>query len=208
MFPKFEGIDSDKKDAIFNAALSEFARKGYKQASTNQIVKDAGISKGLLFHYFNSKKDLYLYLYDHFVQVFLEHILAHVNWKEKDIFLRNRQIAYLKLGLFQKYPQVFQFLTTVFQELDTEVKAELDERSRKFMSNEYMQMVHDIDAAKFKDGVDVKRAVQIIAWSLEGFALQQQEKLRGQKLVPAQIEGFLEEMDAYIEVLKQGFYKS
>ncbi len=38
-----------------NAAISIFATQGYAHASTDEIVKRAGISKGLLFHYFISK---------------------------------------------------------------------------------------------------------------------------------------------------------
>jgi len=87
MFSKFHSSDLEKQDRILNAALKEFAEKGYKNASTNQIVKDAGISKGLLFHYFNNKKDLYLFLYDHFIEIFVEQIKERVDWDEKDIFI-------------------------------------------------------------------------------------------------------------------------
>ena len=60
MEPKFLALDQDKQDRILNAAMEEFARNGYKNTSTNKIVKQAGISKGLLFHYFSNKKELYL----------------------------------------------------------------------------------------------------------------------------------------------------
>lgn len=207
VYSKFEGTDLEKQNAILNAALKEFALRGFKQASTNQIVKDAGISKGLLFHYFNNKKDLYLFLYDHFVQMFLHHIKARIDWNVKDIFIRNRQMAALKLEMFRQYPEAFSFLSTVFKESDPEVKPEVELRSKQFMSNEYLQMVSDVDVSKFKDGLDVKKAIQIIAWSMEGFAYQQQNKLRGRTLDPAQLEEALVEMDAYVEVLKQVFYK-
>ena len=36
----------------------EFAQSGFEKASTNEIVKRSNISKGSLFNYFNSKKDL------------------------------------------------------------------------------------------------------------------------------------------------------
>ena len=40
---------------MINAALKIFAKNGYAHASTDDIVKEAGISKGLLFHYFINK---------------------------------------------------------------------------------------------------------------------------------------------------------
>ena len=52
---------------MINAALKVFAKNGYKHASTDDIVKEAGISKGLLFHYFVSKMGLYSFLLDYSV---------------------------------------------------------------------------------------------------------------------------------------------
>ena len=58
MFSKFLNLD-EKQDRILNAAIKEFAQKGYDSASTNEIVKEAGISKGLLFHYFKIKSSYF-----------------------------------------------------------------------------------------------------------------------------------------------------
>lgn len=57
-----KNIPKDKKEAILEAALEEFAIGGYENASTNKIVEKAGISKGLLFHYLVIRRD-YLYMY-------------------------------------------------------------------------------------------------------------------------------------------------
>ncbi len=52
---KLKSLTLDKQERIINASLAEFARNGYERASTNEIVKEAGISKGSLFVYFNNK---------------------------------------------------------------------------------------------------------------------------------------------------------
>ena len=39
--------------------------------ATNEIVKEADISKGLLFHYFKNKKGLFLYLYDYCIELYI-----------------------------------------------------------------------------------------------------------------------------------------
>ncbi|EUJ31031.1 TetR family transcriptional regulator [Listeria cornellensis FSL F6-0969] len=46
----------DKRDKILKVAVEEFADHGYKAASTNRISEIAGVSKGLIFHYFGSKE--------------------------------------------------------------------------------------------------------------------------------------------------------
>lgn len=55
----------EKQARIINAAMKEFVKSGYDKASTNKIVKEANISKGSLFNYFHSKKELYLYLIEY-----------------------------------------------------------------------------------------------------------------------------------------------
>ncbi|MGL4737178.1 MAG: TetR/AcrR family transcriptional regulator [Cellulosilyticaceae bacterium] len=48
------------KERILQAALEEFGQKGYEAASTNAMCKKHEISKGLLFHYYKSKDELFL----------------------------------------------------------------------------------------------------------------------------------------------------
>ncbi|MDD3656837.1 MAG: TetR/AcrR family transcriptional regulator, partial [Atribacterota bacterium] len=57
IYSQFHSLESEKQERIINAALKEFARNGYGKASTNEIIKQAGISKGSLFNYFNNKKE-------------------------------------------------------------------------------------------------------------------------------------------------------
>lgn len=48
------------KEKILHAAVSEFGAKGYAGASLNALLSDNGLSKGLLYHYFENKDQLYL----------------------------------------------------------------------------------------------------------------------------------------------------
>jgi AcrR family transcriptional regulator len=50
----------ERREAVLEAALEEFARAGYRGASTDAIARRAGISQPYLFRLFGSKKDLYL----------------------------------------------------------------------------------------------------------------------------------------------------
>lgn len=59
----FPQIPSEKLDRILEAAVQEFAQKGYARASMNVVVERAGISKGALFKYFGSKSGLFAFVY-------------------------------------------------------------------------------------------------------------------------------------------------
>ena len=62
MNEKFFEIKNEKQERILNAAIKVFALNGYRKASTDVIVTEAGISKGLLFHYFTNKLSLSEYI--------------------------------------------------------------------------------------------------------------------------------------------------
>ena len=55
---QFEEIREARKAEILEAAFELFATEGYHGASVSKIAKQAGISKGLMYNYFNSKEDV------------------------------------------------------------------------------------------------------------------------------------------------------
>ncbi|MBE6117847.1 MAG: TetR/AcrR family transcriptional regulator [Erysipelotrichaceae bacterium] len=57
----FENLPEEKQELILSTGIKAFSGNTYKDVSTDSITKQCGISKGLLFHYFGSKKDYYLY---------------------------------------------------------------------------------------------------------------------------------------------------
>src|SRR5690554_129016 len=99
MSSSFLSLAPEKRNRILNAALKEFAHKGFDDASTNVIVKEAGISKGLLFHYFNTKRELFLFLFDYSTDVIKQEYYGLINTEERDIFARLRQAYLLKIDV-------------------------------------------------------------------------------------------------------------
>src|SRR5690625_3006661 len=128
MLPKIFNLRSERKDAILNAALKEFATKGFDDASTNVIAKESGISKGLLFHYVNSKKDLFLFLYDYCNELVNNEYVNLINFEEKDIFEKLRQSYLLQIDLLQKHPWIFDFIKISGTAKSDEINKELEGR--------------------------------------------------------------------------------
>ena len=101
MFSKFLSLEPERRNAILNAALREFASKGFDDASTNVIAKESGISKPLMFHYVNNKKDFFLFLYDYCLDILEREYFDRIDLHEKDIFERLRQTCLLKIQVMQ-----------------------------------------------------------------------------------------------------------
>lgn len=58
----FFNLPKEKQDIILKAARSEFTRVPFTEASINQIIQVANISRGSFYMYFQDKEDLYQYL--------------------------------------------------------------------------------------------------------------------------------------------------
>jgi len=55
---QFQDMRDEKKTHIMNVALEHFANEGYHNTTISHIAKHAGISKGLMYNYFESKEEL------------------------------------------------------------------------------------------------------------------------------------------------------
>ena len=48
------------KEHILNVCTHLFLQKGFKEVTMKEIVEKTGMSKGAIYHYFNSKEQLFL----------------------------------------------------------------------------------------------------------------------------------------------------
>ena len=103
---RFENLDSNKREEILRAALSIFADRGYKDASTNKIVDKAGISKGALFNYFTNKKGLYYYLIDYSLEIIKIEYIDQIDSTTTDFIQRMENNSKIKYKYLQKHPEV------------------------------------------------------------------------------------------------------
>lgn len=60
--PRFDTLAHERQEAILDVALQEFSAHGFAGASLNRIIAQAGVSKGSMYYYFDSKEDLYAHL--------------------------------------------------------------------------------------------------------------------------------------------------
>jgi AcrR family transcriptional regulator len=206
MFSKFEALDEGKQQRIVNAAMREFALRGYDRASTNRIVEEAGIAKGLLFHYFRSKKQLFLYLYDRVLTWVTEEVFRNVDFSEADFFKRLEMGQRAKIALIRVYPDSMNFLKTAYLEESGDVKADLEAR-KGGLTMSFQKAFEGVDQGLFRDDLDAALAVKTIAWAYEGFANTYLDALRRADVQNIDYDALLASSGEYAEFLKKCFYK-
>jgi len=206
IYSKFINLKSDKQKEIINAAIKEFVQSGFEKASTNEIVKRANISKGSLFNYFNSKKDLYVYLIEYSVQI-IERIVEQIDLNEPDLFKRIENIGLKKFHIQQKFPQVFDFLVSTKLEESDEVKEIIKQKVEPIYNKGTNKMYEQIDYSKFREGVDIEKAIDILNWTMFGFGEQGLKQINTFENISEFGEQYLKAWKSYSEILKYSFYK-
>lgn len=168
---KFFDLKKEKQDRMINAALKVFALQGYRHASTDEIVREAGISKGLLFHYFSSKLGVYTFVYDYSVRYMILELGARVPAGEKDLFAVCRAVELSRMQAMKGYPYMQQFLNRCMSEDVSEALLATEER-RESLSAEYERIQSQIDYDALPARVDGRKLEQMLTYTIQGLMQQ------------------------------------
>lgn len=164
---KFFDLKKEKQDRMINAALKIFALHGYRHASTDDIVREASISKGLLFHYFESKLGVYHFVYDYSVRYMSLELKSAVNPKEKNLFEILRQMEYGKMMAMRGYPYMQQFLNEAMHENVSEALLSIEEK-RNELSALYEQFLSQADKTLLPEALDTAKLVRMLEYTSRG----------------------------------------
>lgn len=202
MNDKFFKLDEQKQHRIINAALKVFSLHDYKHANTNDIVAAANISKGLLFHYFGSKKNLYLYLYDYSLSLVKQQMQSHLIMNETDFFELIINAQNIKTSIMRSYPYIFTFMLKAYYEQDNEVASDIAAHNLQTIDANIALILQHADRSKFRADVSLEQALNLVIWCSEGFM---RSKLQQETI---DIEAIHQEFLQYLQLLKQSLYKS
>lgn len=180
---------------MINAALKVFATYGYNHSSTDEIVKTAGISKGLLFHYFVSKIGLYSFLYDYSTRFVTLELTANVEKNENGYFELYHQILAAKVAAMAQYPYIFLFLKKADEETSLEALSEISERRTKYQR--IMEALRErADITRFDPDVDYNKIGGILDYTVDGLM---EKNIKGENF---RADLFMEEAEEYIDLIK------
>lgn len=201
MNEKFFDLKKEKQDRMINAALKIFASNGYKHASTDDIVVQAGISKGLLFHYFGSKLGLYGFLYDYSVRFMKLELSRGVSENTTDYFEIRKQIEMSKMQVLKNYPNMQQFLDrSKTESVEEAVLAIKDQRD--VLSEVYTDLYNRADKTLFTENVNLEKLHTMLEYTIRGLM---NERFQDPSFNP---EMLYDEIADYLMMVKKLAYKS
>ena len=82
----FLRLNDEKKRKLIDASFKEFSLNNFNDASINRIIKEAGISRGSFYMYFEDKKDLYFYLLEQYGEILSNNMKKDLIKNKGDLF--------------------------------------------------------------------------------------------------------------------------
>ena len=201
MNDKFNSLSDERQKMIINGAMKCFSIHGYEKASMADIAKEAGVSKALLFHYFETKKKLFLYLWNLTAEKTRESLVTSDVEGDKDFFSAMEKGLKAKMDLARSWPWMAIFAVKAWYEDDPEVSPDITKSTDPYakVTGETMRLLYpDTD---FRDDLDIGVMYKDMYYMSEGYLWHEMQ--RG-KIDPNKME---EEYMSFIKLWRKAYLK-
>jgi AcrR family transcriptional regulator len=176
MNEKFFSLPVEKQQAIINAGYRVFSQNSYKNSPMSEIAEAAGISKSLLFHYFQNKMELYMFLWDKCAQTTIEFLTKYDCYSQKDLFESMERGMRAKMEIIQRYPDMANFTIKAFYEKDPTISAAIQESYHRYFNLKADKARVNFNPEQFIPGLDIPMMYREMYWASEGYLWEMVQK--------------------------------
>lgn len=155
-------LDNSKKEKILTASIEEFSEYGFEKASTDRINQRAEVSKGLIFHYFGSKENLFMTAVNKCIDDVLEEFNDMV-LPESDFISILLKMMEVKCNFFLSHPMHYKMIISSFYNAPVKLKGKLEQRYSEIKQIGFNIMLDIIKGLPLKKDVVTDDIVSIIS---------------------------------------------
>ena len=196
MNDKFYEQKKEKQDMMINGAMKIFALKGYAHASVDDMVKECGASKGLWFHYFESKKGLYSFVVSYAVKYAILEYGIKLEDKGMGLYDLLLEKEKVKVDLMGMYPYLPLLILSILNETDEEALSLMSDARESYI--ETLENIYvGIDRSEFEEPDDSFLIQKMITSTFADIMRDYYHKPVFLK------EEYISECEKYIQMLKK-----
>lgn len=163
-----ESKQLQRKAQILDAALAVIVQKGYENSRMDDIVASSNMSKGAIYWYYKSKKEVYLSLVNHWVHNYSA-VLNHIVDTDRSASDQLRSLFQYFIDQYEKDPVVFKALLEFWSMAgrDPEFNDKLQKVYSEFVTLISTIIQQGMDNGEFKN-LDVDITAMSIMVNIEG----------------------------------------
>lgn len=156
-------IEQEKRNRIEMAARKVFSESPYEAASLNQIVKEAGISKGGMFKYIDGKEMLYMHIIHQSLEKLSEHSCEIDYGDETDYIERIKLHIEWNYEYYFIYTEDYALLSMVFTDTSSSVFEQVMSIRQKYVELDRTLLLDDLDWSNYTmDKADIIYTVDVL----------------------------------------------
>jgi len=162
-------VQEFRKSELLDAARSVFSRKGFHDATIDDVAREAGVAKGTVYLYFESKQEIYLAALRDGIETLIQEMRAEAA-KAGPADVRLKGLIGVKVAFFDKHRDFFHIFHSEFG------RAERSMTECKDLYFEQAKIVEHVLIAGVKEGllrpVNTKKTAFAITDLTRGIAIQ------------------------------------
>lgn len=176
MNEKFNSLSDERKKKIINGAMKCFSIHGYGKASMADIAKEAAVSKALLFHYFETKKDLFLYLWNLTAEKTRESLVSSGVVGDKDFFSVMEKGLKAKMDLARSWPWMALFAVKAWYEHDPGVCSDITKSTDPYANVDGDKLRIIYSDTDFREDIDLSVMYKDMYYMSEGYLWHEMQR--------------------------------
>lgn len=198
----FLNLPKEKQNNIIEASLKEFERVLLRDASINKIIKDANISRGSFYNYFEDINDLYIYSINEYKNKFTKIIKESLKEKNGDL-IETTKILYDRIIYQSTLDENRQLIKNIFLNLNYNIsiknRLECEQLNDKY---EIIQLLEQINKKNLN--INTEEELLYIIDIIINFIIHGLIEIFLNNKNPEEIK---EKINKQLQILKRGIYK-
>lgn len=198
----FFNLSEEKQARIMNAVLEEFSLSGYEKTSLDTIVRKAGISKGGLYEYIESKDGLFRYALDYAYSALNDYIRSVIDLDAMpgDPIERTRRISAAAVEFYIASPVMISFIVRSSRVEQTEIR----NRVESVFDSYFRDLYSTADFSRLSSSRD--DALSLLKWLLVKTRDDFSRNLASTSRPSLCRDSYLQEWNFFLTVLTKGMY--
>lgn len=196
------------KEKILQECFNVFAQHGYANTSTTMLAEAAGISKALIFHHFNSKKDLYLSVLDKCIEKVRTEIGFDTLVENHDFFEAKEKFSIIKFNYYKNNPKLMRIMIEGFYSTPDELKTEIQNKYGILLAESEEEWKGLFKKVPLKEGVNREQAFKLVLITLDYLDKKYFSDLaNNNNLKETNLHDFIKESNSFLSMIRFGIEK-
>ena len=204
---KREEKNEISRQRIIDAAMEEFSHNGYAAASMNTICSENGISKGIIYHYFKSKDELYLLC----AEKCFEDITAYLNEVRKTLegTAEQKMRTYFdaRLQFFADHPMYLGIFSSITQNPPENLDKEIAECRKAFDAVNVSVLREVLKSIHLRKGLSTDKIIADFGLYMDFYNMRFKAKLTQGKSAAEALKEHEENCHRQLSILLYGVSK-